>query len=438
MRIRNGHEFSTDAPVKESRFNRFKKAAREKYVPSILVGTALATTAFNLIAADAPEKQQSPQTPDASMAIDAPIPEPSMTSTTLTESGPTLRVAFPDVNTNFSVNTPESSQFDSFLQSVGSYMQNDPTAIVTFSINGSASDEDRSSSVNYDSNLGLPSASNERLARDYADTAYRQLSESVARSSDAKSFRVGDISSRESLLNQSDQQAIEKVAAKEGLSRYALLGAYNDKTIQLDGADALTLTTLIDDNRGATITTSIDRTVPIPVEQPAARIIDAPEYAFEQSETERPFKFIPVPFAVPLRWRRRKTADSSANNASTTSIQLTPVPSRQSVGEFSSGVASIPMTANYNHPVAIPTQSEMTTKKKTALFSSVKDRLPRSLKRRIDIEITEFYRKKSNREAGRMDRQSRRRTHLGNEKTGILGSFNNLRKDVARALSPRV
>ncbi|RYZ78540.1 MAG: hypothetical protein EOP04_29495, partial [Proteobacteria bacterium] len=314
MRIHDRFKSTPETSAKPSRFNRFKDAAREKnyYARNVLVGTMLATTALNILSADAAEKQQVPQTPETSTTIDSPTPVAGAETVIVAESGPSLRVTFPDMNTNFSVATPESTQFDSFLQNVSSYTQNDPSAVVTFSINGSASDEDRSSSINGDSNLGLPSASNEQLARDYADMAYRQLGESVNASPDADAFRVGVISSQEAVLDQSDQQAIETIAAERGLSRYALLGAYNDKTIQVDGADALKLTTLIDDNRGATITTSIERTVEVPTEQVAATTIEDARESEARPMADTPHRFTFMPFAVPLRMRRKKNAENTA------------------------------------------------------------------------------------------------------------------------------
>lgn len=442
MRIHDRFKSTMETSAKPSRFDRFKDAAREKnyYARNILVGTALATTAINMLSADAAEKQQVPQAPETSTAIDSPTPVDTIETMTVAESGPSLRVTFPDMNTNFDVTPPESTQFDSFLQNVGTYIQNDPSAVVIFSINGSASDEDRSSSINGDSNLGLPSASNEQLAYDYATTTYQQLSESVARTSGNEAFRVGDVSSQEALLAQVDQSAIEKIATEKGLSRYALLGAYNDQTIQLDGADALTLTTLIDDNRGATITTSIERsstplteqlpeTAPIPTEQDEVQPI-----------SETPHRFMFVPFAVPLRLRRRKNTENTSvaltNEPVESYVQmLTPV-----TQEYNSAASAIPATENYNHQLS--PISAVTSEYKPRLAERMPPtlrRMTRPIRHQVSYAISEFERKKSGREMDRSNKASMKRAYLQlREKPSLRRIVRDFKHDVIHAFRSRI
>ncbi|RYX79035.1 hypothetical protein EON76_04985 [bacterium] len=441
MRRQNGYETNAETSVKQSRFSRFRDSAREKkyYAPNIFVGTVLATTAFNLLTADAAEHRV-PQSPETSTTMDTLQPNGAIETITVIEAGPSMHVSFPEAVANFSVTSPESTQFDAFLQNVSTHAQNDPSAVVTFSINGSASDEDRSSSINGDSNLGVPSASNEQLARDYADMAYRQLGESVNASPDADAFRVGTISSQEAVLDQSDQQAIETIAAERGLSRYALLGAYNDKTIQVDGADALTLTTLIDANRGATITSSIERTVEVPAKPSVDTNLEVIAQTVAQPIADTPHRFTFLPFALPLRMRRRKNAENTATvpvNEPITSYAQMPNPVAR---EFNPAASAIPATQNYNDQLSatimtIPEHKPRLVERMPPMLR----RMTRPLRHQVSYAMSEFERKKSGREMDRSNRASMKRSYSQlREKPSLRRIARDFKDDVSNVFKSRI
>ncbi|RYZ80217.1 MAG: hypothetical protein EOP06_25745, partial [Proteobacteria bacterium] len=277
-----------------------------------LVGSILATTALNSLVADSAEMRQVSLTQETSVD-DANQTERNLTehqTVWQSESGPDLHVVFPD-SPDFTAIAPDPSQINSFISEIAIITDEDPTAIVTISVHGSASDEDRSSSVNGDANLGSASVSNQKLAADYADITALQIESAIVQQSNPGSFDVGLIASSEALLTVDQISQLDAIADARDMTRFELVGANNDKTMQFDETESATLQSLIDQNRGAEITTIIERQVT--VEEPLNQTLPpvAPiEYSATFDDAKDGSMPLLVPAAIPVRKKLSKDRQS--------------------------------------------------------------------------------------------------------------------------------